>query len=255
MPKNSISKRFSRFSFRHYLENILVNDTNIEQLFLLEEFIEGDEYSVEGICTKEEVLVIGICQKRGLHIENGIRSEGVNFSPILDKSREIFLKDMAKSAVKAVGMMNTAFHIELRWDKNKNKPRVIEINPRLPGGLLCRLHKEINRIDLPELLIKISLGEDLPKGVPEPLQGVFGDLPIPCFKSGVYNGYKLPENNEYSYMINDAEIDIVEFTQKGTILNIGDKEVYYAHAFIHAPNHKVLFDAANWSMNVSPIFI
>lgn len=241
-------------SKREYFENAFDNEVGLEKVFLLEEYIDGDEYSVEGICSEHSILIVGICQKKGLQIEGSIRTEGINFSPIIDKTKEVHLKNLAMNVVKSIGIMNAAFHIEIRWDKKSNKPRIIEINPRLPGGLLCRIHKEKNRIDLAELLIRVCLGEKVPPNKPKPIPGVFGDLPLPIHKAGLYKGYKLPENPKIG-KINNAKIEIVEFIPKDTIVSTGNKEVYYAHAFIYSDNHEALWDAVNWCSGISPIII
>jgi predicted ATP-grasp superfamily ATP-dependent carboligase len=232
-------------SNRKYFGNIGKTHKWVKGL-ILEEFIEGEEYSAEGIVDgNSNVKIAGIFQKQGLHFVNGIRSEGVNFSPIENKSKEKPITELVKKAITAVGLLSCVFHIEIRWDKKRNKPQIIEINPRLPGGLLSKIHQEKHGWNLAKLLIDMHLNRrklDTPK---IRNRDIFGDLPLPLTKKGIYRGYKKPE-----FSFKNTDVEIIDFTEKNKFLDPSQKETYYAHAYIKSNDKKEFWKAVKDCMKI-----
>lgn len=223
-----------------------------EQKYLLEKYIDGLEYSVEGIKCGDEIVIAGIFQKQGLHIVDGIRVEGVNSTPIENPEREKLIKEIVTKTIKSVGLKSSAFHIELRWDNLENKPHIVEINPRLPGGLLCMIHRERHKIDLARSLINVRLGLGIPKITDKPRTDYFGNLPMPATKAGIYNGFKLPDSLSAKNR-DGLNVEIIEFIPTGTFVDPSISEVYYAHAYIIAKDKETFWWGAKECDHVQAI--
>ncbi|MCX5783845.1 MAG: ATP-grasp domain-containing protein, partial [Elusimicrobia bacterium] len=212
---------------------------------LLEEFVDGEEYSIEGVAHGKNIAIAGVFQKQGLHFLGGIRCEGVNFTPADDRNKENKIIELARNAVKSIGLRKSAFHIEMRWDKTHNKPVIIEINPRIPGGLLCRIHREKNKFNLAKALLSAKLGEKNPPSAGKKLSGIFGDLPIPARKKGVYLGY-----GKKSVSFNKTDVEFIDFIPKDTCIDPFQREVYFAHGYVKSNNKKDFWRAVNQSMKL-----
>jgi hypothetical protein len=239
-------------SGRHYIKEMRLGNVNWASVYLLEKYVDGEEYSVEGMCLGKEAIVAGAVQKQGLTIINGIRSEGVNFAPIKDGGRLGALSDLARETVSALRISNTPFHIEMRWDKAANRPRVVELNPRLPGGLLCNIHKDRHGVRLARLFLHARLGTRPDGAVPEPDDRFYGDLPLPTTKAGIYGGVSIPK--EFVHEASGyGDVEIIDFLAHGEVLDPSHSEVYFAHAYIRAETGDKFWKAVELCDRISPI--
>lgn len=104
--------------------------------FLLEDFIDGEEVSIEGIVADDKIHIFGITDK--------ILSEPPYFVEIghifpsqKNNSTQGIIIDLVEKSIRATGLNNTGFHAEVRI-KN-NRADIIEINGRLGGGFIQNL--------------------------------------------------------------------------------------------------------------------
>lgn len=123
---------------------------------LLQEFIDGDEYSIEGIINKKEILIYGITKKFVTSPPYFIETQHIFpaelYSDLKDK-----LYEYARSVVTSLGLSVGAFHLEVRI-KDDN-PVLIEIGARLPGGRICDLIKQSGAGNIYEAAIESYLGK------------------------------------------------------------------------------------------------
>lgn len=239
-------------SGRCNIKEVWFDNVNIANVYLLERYVDGEEYSVDGICINEAVTIAGIIQKQGLTIINGIRSEGVNFAPIKETKRFSALSDLAREAVRSLRISNTPFHIEMRWDKKFNKPRVIELNPRLPGGLLCNIHKDRHGVNLARLFLHARLNRQPEMVVSRLDDHFYGDLPLPTTKAGIYKGVSIPE--KFVQEISEhGEVEIIDFLAHGEVLDPSHSEVYFAHAYIRTKTEDKFWKAVQLCEEVFPL--
>jgi hypothetical protein len=206
---------------------------------VLEKCIDGDEFTVEGLVDEGDIQVVGICKKKcGLTADAGARSEGANYSPPdIDFSQVIKIKKYVEDVVRVSELERCAFHIELRWDSHCDCPRLIELNPRLPGGLQCQIHRDVTGIDLHDGLLRILLNKPLVRNPPTGA-GVYGYVPLVPLKTGTYRGYKgtdlLPDDLR-------SRIRIEPLVQPGSPVNPRPREAYFADVYLLASTHDDFF--------------
>jgi biotin carboxylase len=103
---------------------------------LAQEFISGQEFSVEGVSDKNGVHIFGVTQKTLLSSNIFIELQHVFPAPISREAQnaiELYIREVCE----ALQLETGAFHAELRIDKRG--PVLIEIGARLGGDCICDL--------------------------------------------------------------------------------------------------------------------
>lgn len=126
--------------------------------FLIEEYIEGPELSVEGFVRKDgRIKIVSLTEKilgaEPNFVELGHIVSKENFS----NDRDSIIK-YTESVVKALKIDKGPFHAEMRI--SENGPILIEIGARLPGDHICDVIRYSTGIDLPKVMIS-SYGSKL----------------------------------------------------------------------------------------------
>ncbi|WSZ61983.1 ATP-grasp domain-containing protein [Streptomyces canus] len=121
---------------------------------MVEEYVDGIEYSVETMDT----TVIGITRKH-LGPEPHFVEIGHDFPAVLEAMERETVSHAAIRALRALGLGWGAAHIELRLARAGC--RVIEVNPRLAGGMIPRLIEEAYGIDLVLHVVAKATGQEL----------------------------------------------------------------------------------------------
>jgi S-sulfo-L-cysteine synthase (3-phospho-L-serine-dependent) len=119
---------------------------------LVEEYLPGAEFSVETFDDR----VVGVTRKH-LGPEPAFVETGHDFPAPLDPAAAAALGDAAVAALRALGLGWGAAHTELRL--TAAGPVVVEVNPRLAGGMIPRLVEEATGIDLIALLVARVAGQ------------------------------------------------------------------------------------------------
>ncbi len=104
-----------------------------EDELLIQPYISGDEYSVEAIGLNDKIEIIGITKKYLGNLPYFVEI-GHDFPAQLTQSTTNTIVQTVKKALKAVGLTFGPSHTEIRI--NNDIPYVIEINPRLAGGMI-----------------------------------------------------------------------------------------------------------------------
>ena len=125
---------------------------------LVQQYIEGEEFSVEVIATGNHYHVLGITKKY-LGAEPYFVEQGHDFPATLAKSLSSAIRDTAIQALKTMDFTFGAAHLELRI--HDQKVYIIEINPRLAGGMIPGLIQESLQIDILDLLLDLHSGEKI----------------------------------------------------------------------------------------------
>jgi argininosuccinate lyase len=125
---------------------------------LVESYLAGPEFSVETFDDR----VVGVARKH-LGPEPRFVETGHDFPAPLDPAPAAALGEAAVAALRALGLGWGAAHVELRL--TAAGPRIVEVNPRLAGGMIPRMVEEATGIDLIELLVARVAGE---RPVPAP---------------------------------------------------------------------------------------
>ena len=111
----------------------------------MQEYIQGEEYSVESLSMVDEISVIGVTKKYLGDLPYFLET-GHDFPAMLPAPLYSRIVKHVSMALKAVGFSWGAAHIELRV--RDGIPYIIEINPRLAGGMIPKLVQEARGIDL-----------------------------------------------------------------------------------------------------------
>lgn len=138
--------------------NYLSNIGYLTQGILIQEYIQGEEFSIEIVVSESIYHILGITKKY-LSPEPYFVEVGHVFPAQLDN----FVRDKICSfmikALKTINFKLGAVHIEFRI-VNQNV-YIIEINPRLAGGMIPILIEQSQSIKLIDNLIKLYIGQDV----------------------------------------------------------------------------------------------
>lgn len=122
---------------------------------LLEEYIEGAEYSVEMFSWEGNSTCIGITEKRVTGFPYFVEFEHI-FPSSLPKEVQKEIEWTVKRALQAVDFRFGASHSEVKWTPNGCV--FIEINARLAGGMIPELIRHSTGIDLLRQQVLSSVG-------------------------------------------------------------------------------------------------
>lgn len=122
---------------------------------LVEEYVGGAEFSVEILSGK----VIGITRKHLGELPHFVEI-GHDFPADIPRNDRRALRSLGLEAVEALGLDFGPAHVEIRL--GDDGPTVIEVNPRLAGGLIPELVRLAMGIDLISEIIGLLAGESLP---------------------------------------------------------------------------------------------
>lgn len=125
---------------------------------LIEEYMEGPEVSVEIIVADRVPHVLQITDK--------VTSGAPNFFEIghvqpsaLSSDTKAMIADLASRAVLAVGLVNSAAHVEIKV--TEDGPKMIELGARMGGDCITTylVGNSVEGIDMAETMIRLALGE------------------------------------------------------------------------------------------------
>jgi S-sulfo-L-cysteine synthase (3-phospho-L-serine-dependent) len=112
-----------------------------QEAVLVEEYLTGAEYSVETLDDR----VVGITRKH-LGPEPYFVETGHDFPAPLAAAEREAIGASAVAALRALGLGWGPAHVEIRY--GTTGPRVIEVNPRLAGGMIPRVVQEACGVDM-----------------------------------------------------------------------------------------------------------
>ena len=133
---------------------------------LVEEFIEGPEYSIEGLHHDGKSEVIQFTEKKTTEFPYNVELGHIQPANISDENKQKIREIIAKIG-KALSFVNCPSHTELKI--NERGIFVIETSPRLGGDYITSTLTPLSTgVNLEDELLKISLGETInpqPKSV------------------------------------------------------------------------------------------
>ncbi len=148
---------------------------------LVESYIPGNEFVLEGILTDGRLKVLTIFDKpdplEGPFFEETIYVTPSSHSPKIQKA----IIDCVDQAAKAIGLRHGPIHAEIRI--NKQGPWLIELAARSIGGLCSRSLRFDGGITLEELTLRHALGMNIDSIQREKLASGVMMIPIP--KAGI----------------------------------------------------------------------
>ncbi|MGW2299405.1 ATP-grasp domain-containing protein [Streptomyces violaceorubidus] len=132
---------------------------------LLERYVPGAEYSVEGYVSGHDVTVVAVTQKQ-LGAEPDFAELGHIVDAPLGAAERHALEATATAAVRALGLTLGVFHLEARLADDG--PVVMEIGARLPGDRIPVLVSQVHGVDLAQTMIRCHTGLPLSPAAPRP---------------------------------------------------------------------------------------
>ena len=133
---------------------------------LVEEYLAGPEFSVETFDDR----VVGVTGKH-LGPEPWFVETGHDFPARLDRAAADAVGGTAVAALRALGLGWGAAHVEVR--ATASGPRIVEVNPRLAGGMIPRMVTEALGVDLIALQVARAAGRP---AVPAPTRTVAASI-------------------------------------------------------------------------------
>ena len=125
---------------------------------IIEEYMTGNEVSVEIIVYKGNVHILSITDKLTTGAPHFVEL-GHNQPSLLPVHDQEKIKDLASRAVKAIGLSDGAAHVEIML--TKNGPKMIELGARMGGDCIStHLVPLSTGIDMIKATIDISLGNE-----------------------------------------------------------------------------------------------
>ncbi|MGW5441119.1 ATP-grasp domain-containing protein [Nocardia asteroides] len=122
---------------------------------LLEECVDGPEFSVETVTVEGRTTVLGVTDKQLTGAPAYIES-GHMFPAALSAADTAAVVDLAVAAVTALRLDATVAHTEIRL--GASGPRLIEVNPRPAGNRISELVRRVTGIDLAAVYADLAAG-------------------------------------------------------------------------------------------------
>ncbi len=176
---------------------------------LVEEYVGGDEYSVEYISWKGKHTFLAITRKYTTGAPHFIETGHMEPAPVTDKMTD-GIKAVVEHALSSLGIEYGASHSEVKVDKNGNV-KIIEIGGRM-GGDFIGSH-----------LVELSTGVDFVKAVIDVALGVEPSLvqnDVPC-----YAGVRFVFSKEDVEVLSRIKDEVPDILYESNISGDLDEEV------------------------------
>ncbi len=154
------------------------------QHFLVEGFVSGPEFALEGLLTGGKLRVLAIFDKPD-PLDGPYFEETIYVTPSrLPDEKQRALADCAERAAAALGLTHGPVHAELRW--SETGPCVLEVNPRSIGGLCSRTLRFGTGMSLEELIIRHAIDPGFE--IPQREAHAAGVMMLPTQRAGILRG-------------------------------------------------------------------
>lgn len=150
-----------------------------EPSVLVEDFIPGHEYALEGIVTGGRLQALALFDKPD--VLDGPFFEETIYVTVPEQGA---ITETTQRAVAALGLTHGAVHAEMRV--NDAGVWMLEVAARPIGGLCSRVLRFLGGCSLEELILRHAVGEDVSGACLEP--GAHAVMMIPIPRAGIYTG-------------------------------------------------------------------
>ncbi|MBA2873175.1 biotin carboxylase [Anoxybacillus calidus] len=139
----------------------------IDPEILIEEYLEGPEFSVESVTINGETTIIAITEKK---ITSPPYSIEIGHTVPYTLSSEDYqsVHQLISKALLVLGIQNAVTHVEIK--KTSSGWHIIEVNARPGGDQIPKLVRIVTGYDLAELALHIALGGTLRDAPKHPVQ-------------------------------------------------------------------------------------
>ena len=234
------------------IHSIKENKTAVEKLMqdcsdqdlIIEEFVDGSEYALEGNLINSELNKIIIFDKP-INYKEPYFEESIYIAPteIPDETQKEIVNLIGK-ACKKLGLENGPVHVEFKI--HNNEIFIIEINPRMIGGLCSRcLSFGLFKTSLEEIALHAFLNNEL-KSI-DLLSNFVGVLMIPTPISGKFISIN---KNELESIPNVSGVEIT-VSENSNLLEppFGDK--YLGFVFSQGDSKEKVMESLTLALNLA----
>ena len=215
-----------------------------DQDLIIEEFVDGCEYALEGNLINSELNKIVIFDKP-INYKEPYFEESIYIAPtgLPDKTQKEIVNLIGK-ACKKLGLENGPVHVEFKI--HNNEIFIIEINPRMIGGLCSRcLSFGLFKTSLEEIALHAFLNNEL-KSI-DLLSNFVGVLMIPTPISGKFISIN---KNELESIPNVSGVEIT-VSENSNLLEppFGDK--YLGFVFSQGESKEKVMESLTLALNLA----
>jgi biotin carboxylase len=193
-----VSTLLSRFDIR-------AQRSGSEGELLIESFIPGHEYAIEGVVTEGRVSAFAVFDKPD-PLDGPFFEESIYVTPAATSAEtERAILDAVQGATSALGLRHGPVHAECRV--NPDGVYVLEVAARPIGGLCSRVLRFSSGGELRSLewvLLQHALGHDVSRESRETEAAAVMMIPIPC--RGVYKGVSGEDAARLVPFVEDVQI-------------------------------------------------
>ncbi|MGL5988347.1 ATP-grasp domain-containing protein [Cetobacterium sp.] len=138
-------------------------EVSFNEKVLVEEFVEGNEYSIEMITQNGKHQFLQLTEKFTTGAPNFIEKGHLSPARNIDVNLYREIIDVIKKSLNCLKIKNGASHSEIKID-SKNNIKIIEIGARMGGDFIgSDMVKISTGIDFTSLVIDVALGEKIPE--------------------------------------------------------------------------------------------
>jgi biotin carboxylase len=143
---------------------------------LVESFVAGPEFALEGILTRGALQILALFDKPD-PLDGPTFEETIYVTPSrLPAADQARLAESVAAAARALGLETGPVHAELRWTPGADRPVLIEMAARPIGGLCARSLRFESGFSLEDVVVRHALGTG---DVPARIAGASGVMMIP----------------------------------------------------------------------------
>jgi len=150
--------------------------------FLLEQYLDGDEVDVDVVMCDGEWQYAAVSDN-GPTLEPYFNETWAVSPSLLPREKQVALKELAISAVKACGFEDGVFHVECKY--TSNGPHLIEVNARMGGGPVYATNLRCWGVDLVEETLLCAVGVPARPNVPREPHECVANCDVNALASGV----------------------------------------------------------------------
>lgn len=192
---------------------------------IIQEYLDGDEVSVEGFVQNGDFKVIQVTDKITSGAPYFVELGHIQPSQ-LSPSKLADCREIAVFAARALNMTDGAFHAELKVDPLTSKAKIIEFGARLGGDNIGTVLTEYSTgFDIVSAVIRNSLGETV--RVPDELMRnpicikyLFPDSKIEIKKENIYSAMNLPKVIGVSVTNSSTSASVGCFSSSDRLANV-----------------------------------
>lgn len=199
----------------------LAREQSWERKALVEEYVHGQEYSIEYISCRGRHHLLAVTQKTTTGAPFFMETGHVEPAPVSPELKEK-IRLVCDHALDTLCLENGAAHVELRIDEDENI-RLIEIGGRMGGGFIGSHLVELSTgYDYVSAVIELALGNE----IEEPVIRETGTAYVRfIIDENDYNDFRRLEREHPEYIVCEK----VAETFAGTVHNVDERDDYYIY--------------------------